>query len=186
MTLLCDWQVKALAERYDMISPFVPEQVRDGAISYGLSSVGYDIRLAGEFKAINPNADDLYLDPKNINQYCFSDLYTESFVIVPPGQFVLGRSVERFKMPRNVAGVCYGKSTYARVGLIANITPLEPGWEGYLTLELSNTSSLPVMVYVNEGIAQILFSYIPDPDISYADRAGKYQNQPAQPIISRL
>ncbi len=161
---------------HGMIEPFVEQQVRDGVVSYGLSSYGYDIRVASEFK-IFTNVNNAIVDPKHFDPQSFVDYKGES-CIIPPNSFVLARTVEYFRIPRNVLAVCVGKSTYARCGLIVNVTPLEPEWEGYLTLEISNTTPLPARVYSNEGIAQLLFFSSDEPcEVSYADRKGKYQNQ---------
>jgi dCTP deaminase len=184
--LLSDWQIALLAQEQGMIDPFVPKQVRDGGISYGLSTAGYDMRLAPEIRRISEGMG--LLDPKRpemVNWEAFTCPFPYFFTI-PPHGFVLARSVERFNLPRNVAGVCMGKSTYARLGLVCNTTPLEPGWCGWLTLELSNTTDLPIRVYVNEGIAQVMFHEIADPHTSYADRKGKYQDQPAEPTLAKL
>ena len=164
---------KALQEK--MIEPFVDHQVRGGVISYGLSSYGYDIRVAEEFKVFT----DVYtaiVDPKNFDPRSFVDL-KEDVCTIPPNSFTLARSVEYFRIPENVMGVVIGKSTYARVGIIVNITPLEAGWEGILTIEISNTTPLPARIYAHEGIAQILFFEAEPCQVSYADRKGKYQAQ---------
>jgi dCTP deaminase len=151
-------------------------QVRDGVISYGLSSYGYDIRVSAEFK-IFTNVHSAVVDPKNFNPQSFVDFEGEVCVI-PPNSFVLAQTVEYFRIPRDVLTICVGKSTYARCGLIVNVTPFEPEWEGYVTLEISNTTPLPARVYANEGIAQVLFFRADEVcETSYADRKGKYQNQ---------
>ena len=177
--LLCDWQIQELVEKYNMIDPFLDHQVRDGKISAGLSSVGYDMRLAPgiRFPVIG------VLDPKDTTR---SGWTSSNATNVAPRSFVLARSIERFKLPRNVCMTVVGKSTYARVGLIVNVTPGEPGWEGYLTLELSNTSPLPIVIYPGEGIAQCQFHRIDNPEISYKDRSGKYDNQPPEPVLPKL
>lgn len=164
---------KALTE--EMIVPFVDHQVRDGVISYGLSSYGYDIRVADEFKVFT-NVRSAMVDPKHFDPESFVDLQGD-VCVVPPNSFALARTVEYFKIPRNVLSVCAGKSTYARCGIITNVTPFEPGWEGYATLEISNTTPLPARIYANEGIAQVLFFEAEPCDLSYADRQGKYQAQ---------
>ena len=159
-----------------MIEPFAERQVREGVISYGVSSFGYDVRVADEFK-IFTNVFTATVDPKNFDDRSFVDWQGES-CIVPPNSFALARSVEYFRIPRNVLTICVGKSTYARCGLIVNVTPFEPEWEGHVTLEISNTTPLPAKIYANEGIAQVLFFESDEaPDISYADRGGKYQAQ---------
>jgi len=159
-----------------MIEPFVDGQVRDGVISYGLSSYGYDIRVTSEFK-IFTNVHSAVVDPKNFNPQSFVD-FTGDVCVIPPNSFVLAQTVEYFRIPRDVITVCLGKSTYARCGLIVNVTPFEPEWEGYVTLEISNTTPLPARIYANEGIAQVLFFQADEVcEVSYADRKGKYQHQ---------
>ena len=159
-----------------MISPFEEKQKRDGVISYGLSSYGYDARVADEFK-IFTNIDNAIVDPKQFSENSFVNRQTDVCVI-PPHSFVLARTVEYFKIPRNVLVICLGKSTYARCGLIVNVTPLEPEWEGHVTLEISNTTPLPARVYANEGLCQFLFlKGDSDCEISYADKGGKYMGQ---------
>jgi len=159
-----------------MILPFEEKQVRHGVISYGLSSYGYDVRIADEFK-IFTNVFGAVVDPKNFDSKSFVDFQGE-VCIIPPNSFALGRTVEYFRIPRKAMTICVGKSTYARCGIITNVTPLEPGWEGHVTLEISNTTPLPAKIYANEGIAQILF-FESDEEcmISYADKKGKYQSQ---------
>ncbi len=174
--ILADNQIRELAMTRDMISPFVESQKRDGIISYGLSSYGYDARCSDEFK-IFTNIDNAIVDPKNFSDTSFVDRQTDVCVI-PPNSFVLTRSVEYFKIPEDVLVVCLGKSTYARCGLIVNVTPLEPGWEGHVTLEISNTTPLPARVYANEGVAQFLFFKGSAPcEVSYSKRSGKYMGQ---------
>jgi dCTP deaminase len=159
-----------------MIKPFEERQVRAGGISYGLSSYGYDLRIADEFK-IFTNINNTIVDPKAFDPRSFVD-YQGPVCIVPPNSFALGRSVEYFKIPRDVLTICVGKSTYARCGIITNVTPFEPEWEGYVTLEISNTTPLPAKIYANEGIAQVLFFQSDEAcQTSYADRQGKYQGQ---------
>jgi len=159
-----------------MIDPFVENQVREGVISYGLSSYGYDIRVADEFK-IFTNVNSAIVDPKNFDTRSMVDFQGEVCVI-PPNSFALARTIEYFRIPRSVLTICVGKSTYARCGIIVNVTPFEPEWEGYVTLEISNTTPLPAKIYANEGIAQVLFFEGDEVcDISYADRKGKYQKQ---------
>lgn len=173
-----------MALEHGMIEPFVDGQVRDDVISYGLSSYGYDIRVADEFK-IFTNVHSAVVDPKHFNPKSFID-YTGEVCIIPPNSFVLARTVEYFRIPRDVLTICVGKSTYARCGLIVNVTPFEPEWEGYVTLEISNTTPLPAKVYANEGICQVLFFQSSDPcEVSYADRKGKYQNQ-QEIVLPRL
>jgi dCTP deaminase len=165
-----------MALEKSMIKPFEDRQVRKGAISYGLSSYGYDIRIADEFK-IFTNINTTIVDPKDFDPRSFVD-YQGEVALIPPNSFALGRSVEYFKIPRNVLTLCVGKSTYARCGIITNVTPFEPEWEGYVTLEISNTTPLPAKIYANEGIAQVLFFESDEPClVSYADRQGKYQGQ---------
>jgi dCTP deaminase len=165
-----------MAQEHGMIEPFVEGQVRQGVISYGLSSYGYDMRVADEFKVFT-NVYGAVVDPKSFSPQSFVDMKTE-VCIIPPNSFALARSVEYFRVPRQVLCICLGKSTYARTGLIVNITPFEPGWEGYVTLEISNTTPLPAKVYANEGIAQVLFLEADEEcEVSYADRKGKYQGQ---------
>jgi len=161
-----------------MIEPFADDQVREGCISYGLSSYGYDMRVAQDFK-IFTNALSAIVDPKRFDPKSFVE-FTGDVCVVPPNSFALARSVEYFRIPRNILTVCVGKSTYARCGIITNVTPFEPEWEGHVTLEISNTTPLPAKIYANEGIAQVLF-FASDPDDvcekSYADKKGKYQAQ---------
>jgi dCTP deaminase len=165
-----------MALEQGMIKPFEERQVRAGGISYGLSSYGYDLRIADEFK-IFTNINNTIVDPKAFDPRSFVD-YQGPVCIVPPNSFALGRSVEYFKIPRNVLTICVGKSTYARCGIITNVTPFEPEWEGYVTLEISNTTPLPAKIYANEGIAQVLFFQSDEAcQTSYADRQGKYQGQ---------
>ena len=159
-----------------MIEPFEAGQVRDGCISYGLSSYGYDIRVAADFKVFT-NVHNVIVDPKRFDDRSFVDI-PEDACIIPPNSFALGRTVEYFRIPRDTLVVCVGKSTYARCGIIVNVTPLEPTWCGHLTLEISNTTPLPAKIYANEGIAQLLFLQGDRaPRIAYADRKGKYQDQ---------
>ena len=165
-----------MALEHGMIEPFEDRQVRAGVISYGLSSYGYDIRVADEFKVFT-NINSTVVDPKNFDARSFVDVKAD-VCIIPPNSFALAKTVEYFRIPRNVLTVCVGKSTYARCGLIVNVTPFEPEWEGYVTLEISNTTPLPAKVYANEGISQVLFfESDEDCEVSYADKAGKYQKQ---------
>jgi len=164
----------ALEQR--MIEPFEEGQIRNGVISYGTSSYGYDIRVADEFK-IFTNINSAIVDPKNFDPRSMVDFRGE-VCIIPPNSFALGRTVEYFRIPSNVLTICLGKSTYARCGIIVNVTPFEPEWEGYVTLEISNTTPLPAKIYANEGIAQVLFFEGDEPcDITYAMKKGKYQGQ---------
>jgi dCTP deaminase len=159
-----------------MIEPFEDRQVRTGVVSYGLSSYGYDIRVADEFKVFT-NINSTVVDPKNFDERSFVDIKAE-VCIIPPNSFALAKTIEYFRIPRNVLTVCVGKSTYARCGLIVNVTPFEPEWEGFVTLEISNTTPLPAKVYANEGISQVLFFESDEEcEVSYADKAGKYQKQ---------
>lgn len=160
-----------------MIEPFTDRQVREGTISYGLSSFGYDIRVADEFRIFTASTGELtVVDPKALDERALVP-YQGDICIIPPNSFALARTVEYFRMPRNVLGVVLGKSTYARVGVITNFTPLEPSWNGHITIEISNTTPLPAKIYANEGIAQVLFFEGDEPEVSYADRKGKYQAQ---------
>ena len=176
MSIRPDSWIRRMAQEHGMIEPFEDAQVRKGTISYGLSSYGYDMRVADEFK-IFTNVNSAIVDPKNFDDRSFVNLQAD-VCIVPPNSFALARSVEYFRIPRNVMTLCVGKSTYARCGIITNVTPFEPEWEGFVTLEISNTTPLPARIYANEGIAQVIFfeSDTP-PDVSYADRKGKYQGQ---------
>jgi dCTP deaminase len=174
--LKSDQWISRMALDKGMIKPFEDRQVRTGTISFGLSSYGYDIRIADEFK-IFTNINNTIVDPKAFDPRSFVD-FKGSVCIIPPNSFALGRSVEYFKIPRNVLTLTVGKSTYARCGIITNVTPFEPEWEGFVTLEISNTTPLPAKIYANEGIAQVLFFESDEPcAVSYADRQGKYQGQ---------
>lgn len=167
-----------------MIDPFVDNQVRDGVISFGVSSYGYDIRVADEFK-IFTNVYSAVVDPKEFDTRSMVD-YKGEVCVIPPNSFALARTIEYFRIPRKVLTVCVGKSTYARCGIIVNVTPFEPEWEGFVTLEISNTTPLPAKIYSNEGIAQVLFFEADDEcEISYADKKGKYQKQ-QEIILPRL
>jgi dCTP deaminase len=171
-----DRWIRQMALEQGMIKPFEERQVRQGVISFGLSSYGYDIRIADEFK-IFTNINTTIVDPKTFDPRSFVD-YQGPVCIIPPNSFALGRSVEYFRIPRTVITITVGKSTYARCGIITNVTPFEPEWEGYVTLEISNTTPLPAKIYANEGIAQVLFFESDEPCLtSYADRQGKYQGQ---------
>ncbi|KPL84456.1 deoxycytidine triphosphate deaminase [Thermanaerothrix daxensis] len=176
MGLKPDHWIRKMALEHGMIEPFVDHQVRTGVISYGLSSYGYDIRVADEFK-IFTNVFSAMVDPKDFDPKSMVD-FKGDVCVIPPNSFALGRTVEYFRIPRNVLTVCLGKSTYARCGIIVNVTPFEPEWEGYVTLEISNTTPLPAKIYANEGIAQVLFFEADEVcEVSYADKKGKYQKQ---------
>ena len=169
------WIRKMSLER-DMINPFSEKQVREGVISYGLSSYGYDARVGHDFK-IFTNVDSAVVDPKNFAENSFVDRTTD-VCIIPPNSFALARTVEYFRIPRDVLVICVGKSTYARCGIIVNVTPFEPEWEGHVTLEISNTTPLPARIYANEGLAQVVFFQASEVcETSYADRGGKYMKQ---------
>ena len=175
-SIKADKWIKRMALEHGMIEPCEDRQVRQGVISYGLSSYGYDIRVADEFKVFT-NINNTVVDPKNFDDRSFVDMKTD-VCIIPPNSFVLAKTVEYFRIPRDVLTVCVGKSTYARCGLIVNVTPFEPEWEGYVTLEISNTTPLPAKVYANEGISQVLFFQSDEMcEVSYADKKGKYQKQ---------
>ena len=176
MSIMSDKWIREQARKNGMIEPFVETQKCEGTISYGLSSYGYDARVSEEFK-IFTNVDSAVVDPKNFSPKSFVDRTGPSCVI-PPNSFALARTVEYFRIPRDILVICLGKSTYARCGIIVNVTPLEPGWEGNVTLEFSNTTPLPARIYANEGAAQFLFLKGNEPcETSYADRAGKYMGQ---------
>ena len=180
MSIKSDKWIRRMAEQHGMIEPFEPGQVReqDGKriVSYGTSSYGYDIRCSSEFKLFT-NINSTIIDPKHFDQNSFVDVVSEA-CIIPPNSFALARTVEYFRIPRNVLTICVGKSTYARCGIIVNVTPLEPEWEGHVTLEFSNTTPLPARIYANEGVAQMLFFESDEPcETSYRDRGGKYQGQ---------
>ncbi len=176
MSIKPDSWIKRMALEHGMIEPFVEEQVREGVVSYGVSSYGYDIRVADEFKVFT-NINTTVIDPKKFDSRSFVDLKTD-VCIVPPNSFALARTVEYFRIPRDILTVCLGKSTYARCGIIVNVTPFEPEWEGTATLEISNTTPLPARIYANEGIAQVLFLQSDETcERSYADKKGKYQAQ---------
>jgi len=171
-----DHWIRRLAQERGMIEPFEDHQVRNGVISYGLSSYGYDIRVADEFK-IFTNVFSAVVDPKHFDPKSMVD-FKGDVCVIPPNSFALARTVEYFRIPRTVLTVCLGKSTYARCGIIVNVTPFEPEWEGFVTLEISNTTPLPARIYANEGIAQVLFFEADEVcEISYADKKGKYQKQ---------
>jgi dCTP deaminase len=176
MAIKADRWIRRMAVEHGMIEPFVDDQVRAGVVSYGLSSYGYDIRVADEFKVFT-NINSTVIDPKNFDPRSFVDVKSD-VCIVPPNSFALARTIEYFRIPRDVLTVCLGKSTYARCGIIVNVTPFEPEWEGFVTLEISNTTPLPAKIYANEGIAQVLFFQGDEPcERSYADKRGKYLKQ---------
>lgn len=176
MGILPDHWITTQAKNANMIDPFVDKQKRDGIISYGVSSYGYDARCASEFKVFT-NVNNAIVDPKNFSADCFVEI-NEKECIIPPNSFALARTVEYFRIPKDVLVICLGKSTYARCGIIVNVTPLEPGWEGHVTLEFSNTTPLPAKIYANEGVCQFLFLKGDSPcDITYDDRGGKYMRQ---------
>jgi dCTP deaminase len=176
MSVKADRWIRKMAVEHRMIEPFSEKQVRDGVVSYGLSSYGYDVRIADEFK-IFTNINSTIVDPKSFDPRSFVD-FKGDVCIIPPNSFALARTVEYFRIPRSVITVCVGKSTYARCGIIVNVTPFEPEWEGIVTLEVSNTTPLPAKIYANEGIAQVLFFESDEMcETSYADKKGKYQRQ---------
>ena len=176
MTVKSDRWIRRMALEQGMIEPFTDRQVREGVISYGLSSYGYDVRIADDFK-IFTNVHSAIVDPKHFDPRSFVDVVGPECVI-PPNSFALARTVEYFRIPRDVLVVCLGKSSYARCGIIVNVTPLEPEWEGIVTLEVSNTTPLPARIYAGEGIAQMLFFQSDEEcEVSYADKKGKYQGQ---------
>lgn len=183
MSIKSDKWIRRMAQEHGMIAPFVPGQVKEvngeRIVSYGTSSYGYDIRCADEFKVFT-NINSTIVDPKNFDEGSFVDVSGKGYCIIPPNSFALARTVEYFRIPRNALTICLGKSTYARCGIIVNVTPFEPEWEGYVTLEFSNTTPLPAKIYANEGVAQVLFFEADADDIcetSYGDRGGKYQGQ---------
>ena len=176
MSVKSDKWIKEMALKHKMIEPFEEKQVRKNVISYGLSSYGYDMRVDNEFKIFS-KGKDIVIDPKNFNDKVFTTI-KQDHCIIPPNSFILAKSVEYFRIPRKTITICFGKSTYARCGIIVNVTPFEPEWEGFVTMEISNTSPVPAKIYANEGIAQVLFLES-DEDclISYKDKKGKYQAQ---------
>ena len=185
MSIKSDRWIRRMAQEHGMIEPFEEKQVREGIVSYGLSSYGYDLRVADEFKVFT-NVHSTIVDPKRFDASSFVDIKGES-CIVPPNSFALARTVEYLRIPRDVLTVCLGKSTYARCGIIVNVTPFEPEWEGYATLEISNTTPLPAKVYSNEGLCQVLFFQGDEAcETSYKDKGGKYMKQPAQIVLPRL
>ena len=177
MSILSDWEIVERVEDQNMIEPFEETLIDDGVISYGLSSYGYDFRIAGDFKVFH-NAHAGLVDPKAFDKNNFLEFSGVDYCDIPPNSFVLARTVEYFRIPLDILTICVGKSTYARCGLILNVTPFEPGWEGEATVEISNSTPLPARVYANEGIGQIIFFKANNEcDVSYADRKGKYQAQ---------
>src|SRR3954468_13543366 len=176
MAIKADRWIKRMALEHRMIEPFEDRQVRQGVVSFGLSSYGYDLRVADEFKVFT-NVYNAVVDPKHFDPRSFVDIQADS-CLVPPNSFALARSIEYFRIPRDVLTLCVGKSTYARCGIIVNVTPFEPEWEGHVTLEISNTTPLPARIYAWEGLAQVLFLAAAEPcETSYRDRGGKYQAQ---------
>jgi dCTP deaminase len=176
MPVMPDHWIRDMAKSHGMIEPFTEAQKREGVISYGVSSYGYDARVSREFK-IFTNVDSAIVDPKDFSNKSFVDRETD-ICVIPPNSFVLARTMEYFRIPRDILVICLGKSTYARCGIIVNVTPLEPEWEGFVTLEFSNTTPLPARIYAGEGACQFLFLKADSVcDVSYADRAGKYMKQ---------
>jgi dCTP deaminase len=176
MSVKSDKWIRRMSLEHKMIEPFEDSQVRDGVISYGVSSYGYDMRVADEFR-IFTNVNSSIVDPKHFDSKSFVE-FKGAVCIVPPNSFALARSVEYFRIPRNVLTICVGKSTYARCGIIVNVTPFEPEWEGFVTLEISNTTPLPAKIYANEGLCQVVFFESDEPcAVSYKDKKGKYQSQ---------
>ncbi|MGB9598361.1 MAG: dCTP deaminase [Minisyncoccales bacterium] len=174
--ILSDKEIKEQVRKYKMIQPFHSRQIRKNVISFGLSSFGYDFRIDNQFK-IFTNAMNAIVDPKNFDSRSFIN-FKGKVCVIPPNSFILAKSVEYFRIPRNILGVCLGKSTYARCGIIVNVTPLEPEWEGFITVEISNTTPLPAKIYSREGICQVIFLKNDSGcEISYSDRKGKYQKQ---------
>jgi dCTP deaminase len=176
MGIKADRWITRMAREHGMIEPFVERQARTGVVSYGVSSYGYDIRVADEFKVFT-NIYNTLVDPKNFDPKSFVDIKAD-VCIIPPNSFALARTIEYFRIPRDILTICLGKSTYARCGIIVNVTPFEPEWEGHVTIEISNTTPLPAKIYANEGIAQVLFFQGDEPcEVSYKDKQGKYQAQ---------
>jgi dCTP deaminase len=176
MSIKPDTWIKRMALEHRMIEPFVDEQIRAGVISYGVSSYGYDVRVGDEFKVFS-NVYNALVDPKNFDPKSFVDIKAD-VCIIPPNSFALASTVEYFRIPRDILTICLGKSTYARCGIIVNVTPFEPEWEGHVTIEISNTTPLPAKIYANEGIAQVLFFQSDEVcAVSYKDKKGKYQAQ---------
>ena len=176
MSIKPDTWITRMAREHNMIDPFVDDQVRQGVISYGVSSYGYDVRVGDEFKVFT-NVYNTVVDPKNFDPKSFVDIKAD-VCIIPPNSFALASTIEYFRIPRDILTVCLGKSTYARCGIIVNVTPFEPEWEGHVTIEISNTTPLPAKIYANEGVAQVIFFESDEVcETSYKDRGGKYQGQ---------
>ena len=176
MSIKSDTWITRMAREHKMIEPFVEDQVREGVISYGVSSYGYDVRVGDEFKVFT-NVYNTVVDPKNFDSKSFVDIRAD-VCIIPPNSFALASTIEYFRVPRDILTICLGKSTYARCGIIVNVTPFEPEWEGHVTIEISNTTPLPAKIYANEGIAQVLFLQSDEVcAVSYKDKQGKYQAQ---------
>jgi dCTP deaminase len=176
MSIKPDRWIARMAREHGMIEPFEDRQVRTGVVSYGVSSFGYDVRVADEFKVFT-NVYNTVVDPKHFDPRSFVDIRADE-CIIPPNSFALARTIEYFRIPRDVLTICLGKSTYARCGIIVNVTPFEPEWEGHVTIEISNTTPLPAKIYANEGIAQVLFFQSDEPcEVSYKEKSGKYQAQ---------
>ena len=176
MSIKPDTWITRMAREHQMIEPFVDDQVRQGVISYGVSSYGYDVRVGDDFKVFT-NVYNTVVDPKNFDSKSFVDIKAD-VCIIPPNSFALASTIEYFRIPRDILTICLGKSTYARCGIIVNVTPFEPEWEGHVTIEISNTTPLPAKIYANEGIAQVLFFQSDEPCArSYKDKKGKYQAQ---------
>ena len=185
MGLQSDKWIREMAEKEGMIEPFCEKLVSDDVVSYGLSSYGYDLRVSNQFKVFT-NVYNSLIDPKDFNEEAFVDIETDK-CIIPANSFALAVSVEYFRIPKDVLTICIGKSTYARCGIIVNVTPFEPGWEGHVTLEISNTTPLPAAIYANEGLAQVLFFRGDQPcETSYASRSGKYMNQRKEVVLPRM
>lgn len=178
MSIKSDRWIKRMSIEHGLIEPFEEKQISNGVISYGLSSYGYDVRVARKFKIFtSATGEPTYVDPKSFDEKVFIDFEGDS-CIIPPNSFALAETVEYFRIPRDVMAICIGKSSYARCGIIVNVTPFQPEWEGIVTLEISNTTPLPAKIYANEGICQVLFFQSDEPcEVSYRDKKGKYQNQ---------
>lgn len=177
MSIKSDRWIKEQVKKHKMIEPFEADTVKNGKVSYGLSSYGYDLRVADEFKVFT-NVHSAVVDPKKFDERSFVDVKGKGHILIPPNSFALTRSVEYLRIPKNVLGLCIGKSTYARCGIIVNVTPLQPEWEGYLIIEISNTTPLPAKIYANEGIAEILFfESDEEPEKTYKDLSGTYSHQ---------
>lgn len=177
MSIKSDKWITEQVKQHKMIEPFEPDTIKGGKVSYGLSSFGYDLRVADEFKVFT-NVHSAVVDPKKFDEKSFVDVKDEGHILIPPNSFALTRSVEYLRIPKNVLGLCIGKSTYARCGIIVNVTPLQPEWEGHLIIEISNTTPLPAKIYANEGIAEILFfESDEDPEKTYKDLSGMYSHQ---------